>query len=247
MTWASECVNWLFGRGLSIGCNLSWSAPTEWRSIPREETIERIKGTLRKEMGSPSVDSSVIQRFLRFLEQQTAPNWSSRFITTNWDYLLQREIQALNLEALPDWLANSHVFHLNGTVEELEDNSHRSPFLLEEDSAAQRCFTPEANIVYNQMMWDRTFVVVGMSFECETDKFLLSALGRVEDELPIGESTWVVVNRNSSALERSCSRIASVLPRASVKDVCADFNSWFERGLPELQECGAIPKSPTSE
>jgi len=236
----SKCVNWLFGRGLSCACKLSWEVPPKWENIPREEKIERIKGTLRKEMDSLTLDSSLIQRLLRILGEHTAPNWRNRFITTNWDYLLQREINALKLNVLPSWLANSQVFHLNGTVEELGDNSHRSLFLLEEDPAAQRCFTPEANKAYESMIWDQTFVVVGMSFECETDKFLLSALGRVEDNRPIGDSTWIVVNRNSQTLERSCSKISSVLPRATVKSVFADFNGWLESGLPELQECGAI-------
>jgi len=137
-------------------------------------------------------------------------------------------------------MANSHVFHLNGTVEELEDNPSRSPFLLEEDPASQRCFTPEANIVYNQMLWDRTFIVVGMSFECDTDKFLLSALSRAEDHLPIGESVWVVVNRNQNALDVSGARIAKALPRATVKGVHSDFDAWQESGMKELRHCGAI-------
>lgn len=240
MLTESECVNWLFGRGLSCACNLSWGVPLEWENLPREEKIERIKETLRKEMGSRTIDGSVIKRLLGILELHTAPNWRNRFITTNWDYLLQQEIETLDLNVQPRWLANSNVFHLNGTVEDLEDNSHRSLFLLEEDPAAQRCSTPEADAAYEQMIWDRTFVVVGMSFECDTDKFLLNALGRVEDDMPIGDSTWVVVNRNPRALELSCSRIARALPRATVKPVCADFNGWLESGLRELQECGAI-------
>lgn len=236
----SECINWFFGRGISIACNLCWSVPTEWRHFPRKEKIIRIKDTLRDEMDRPSINTAMIKRLLRLLEEHTAPNWRSRFITTNWDYLLQREIETLNLEVLPDWLANSHVFHLNGTVEVLPDNPRRSPFLLEEDPKEKRCFTLEANKAYSQIVWGRMFVVVGMSFECETDKFLLNALGRVEDHLPIGESTWVVVNRNSRALELSCSRIECALPHATVKPVCSDFDRWLESGLPELKERGVI-------
>ena len=137
-------------------------------------------------------------------------------------------------------MVNSHVLHLNGTVEELDDNSNRSQFLLEEDQASQRCFTPEANIAYNQMLADRTFVVMGMSFECDTDKFLLSAINRAEDDLPIGESVWVVVNLNKDALDISCARIAQALPRATIRSVCSDFDSWLKSGLKELRECGAI-------
>lgn len=232
----SECVNWLFGRGLSIACNLSWSVPKEWQKLPRAGKIKRIKSTLRDEMDMPTVNSVVIKRFLGVLSAHTAPNWRSRFITTNWDYLLQREFQSLNLETRPPWMACSHVFHLNGTVEELVDNSNRSPFLLEEDSASQRCFTPEANIVYNQMLWDRVFVVVGMSFECDTDKFLLGALNRAEDDMPIGESVWVVVNSNQGALDKSCARIAQALPRATVKGVHTDFDSWIQYGLKAFRD-----------
>ena len=208
--------------------------------LPRTEKIERIKSTLRYEMALPTVNNAVIKRFFDVLSTHTAPNWQNRFITTNWDYLLQQEIQSMDLEVLPPWMANSHVFHLNGTVEELEDNSYRSPFLLEEDPASQRCFTPEANIVFNKILWDRAFAVVGMSFECETDKFLLSALNRAEDDLPIGESIWVVVNGNRKALDASCARIAKALPRATVKGIDTDFDKWLRCGMMELQDCGAI-------
>jgi len=79
-----------------------------------------------------------------------------------------------------------------------------------------------------------------MSFECEMDKSLLAALGCVGDDMPIGESTWVVVNRNSRALKLSCSRIGEILPDASVVPVCSDFASWVENRMPELVECGAL-------
>ena len=235
-----ECINWLFGKGLSMACDLPWSVPTEWQTMHRDKKIENIKSQLRKEMDEPTVNTAVIKQYFDLLSKFTAQSWRSRFITTNWDYLLQREIQLLDLEAQPSWMDNSHVFHLNGTVEELEDNSNRSPFLLEEDPVSQRCFTPEANIVYNQMLWDRTFVVAGMSFECDTDKFLLNAINRVEDDLPIGESLWIVVNRNQKTLENSCAKIEHALPSATVKKVCADFKSWLDSGVQELQKCGAI-------
>ena len=236
----SKCVNWIFGRGLSIACNIPWSVPLEWQDLPRAEKVENIKVQLRKEMDSPDVDSSVIRCFLNLLSEHTTTGWMHRFITTNWDYLLQKEIQSLNLELQPSWMASSHVFHLNGTVEELEDNSNRSPFLLEEDPETQRCFTPEADSVYNQMLWDRTFVVVGMSFECDTDKFLLNAINRAEDDMPLGESVWLVINRNRSALESSCTRIEQALPHATIKKICSDFNGWLEHGMKELRDCGAI-------
>src|SRR3569832_282159 len=200
----------------------------------------RIKAELREQMNSQFIDISVIRRLLQVLEVGSCPFWCFRFFSSYWDYLLQREIIRLDLSVKPSWLANTRVSLFNGTVEELKDNSDRSPFLLEEDPAEQRCFTEEANITNYEILWDRMFVVVGMSFECATDKFLLNALGRAEDHMPIGESIWLVVNRNSKTLESSCSRIARALPRASVKPVCMDLNVWLSDGLTELHEFGVL-------
>jgi hypothetical protein len=236
----SKCLNWFFGRGLSISCGLPWVVPPEWASLPRETKIDRIKATLRTEMDGPSVDTTPIRRSLYLLKRHTLPNWKHHFITTNWDYLLQREIQALNLAVLPLWLTNSHVFHLNGTVEELTDNSNRSQFLLEEDPGSQRSLTVEANVAYNHISWSQFFVVVGMSFECETDKFLLSALNRVEDDMPIGESNWIIINPDRSTLEASSGRIAAALPRASVRPVCLSIEGWLDREMPDLCEYGVL-------
>lgn len=236
----SECVNWLCGRGLSIACSLPWSVPVEWTELVREEKIDRIKAALQEEMSKPTVDCTIIRFLLQFLATHTNKGWHHRFITTNWDYLLQREILGLGLTVQPSWLANCHVFHLNGTVENLPDNSNRSPFLLEEDLGTQRVETPEANIVYNKMIWDRAFVVVGMSFECDTDRFLLRALGRVEDNLPIGESLWTIVNPDRVALDRTCRRIEGVLPCASVTPVRAKLSDWLQSGAQELREWGTL-------
>lgn len=240
MVAESNCVNWLFGRGLSIGCKLPWSVPTGWAVVPREKKIDLIKTALRAEMNKSSVDCTVIKHLFRVLSANTNENWRHRFITTNWDYLLQREILDLKLEVLPFWLDNSHVFHLNGTVENLSDNSNRSPFLLEEDSVKQRMETTEANKVFNHIIWSRKFVVVGMSFECATDRFLLSALGRVEDDLPIGESSWIVVNPDNDILKESYRRIKEALPYTSVISVPFTLNDWLHRGVQELRGWGTI-------
>lgn len=236
----SNCINWLFGRGLSMACNLSWVVPQKWANIPRDEKIEIVKEAIWQEMHQTSIDTTVIRQLLSVLERHTAQNWRHYFITTNWDYLLQREIQALNMTVLPPWLTSSHVFHLNGTIERLLDNSNRSHILLEEDPASQRCNTVEANTVYNHIIWQRLFIVIGMSFECETDKFLLSALNRVEDDMPIGESTWVVVNRNQSALDAASARISAALPNATIIKKCITLEAWLDNKLPELGEYGAF-------
>ena len=177
-------------------------------------------------------------------QTESCPSWASArshlFITTNWDFLLQREVLTLGHTVQPSWSAETHVYHLNGTVEELPDNGNRSGFLLETDPGEQRVSTHEANIAFGRIIWNRTFVVVSMSFECETDKFILSSLNRVEDDLPIGESEWIIVNPDRAALAAICKRIHYALPRATIRAVASSFRAWLNAGMPELQARGAI-------
>jgi hypothetical protein len=231
-------TNWLFGRGLSISCNLTWNVPGHFKQFTREQKIKHIKVKLRSEMSRQSVDCLVIQNLLTMLATRTAPDWRHRLLTTNWDYLLQREIQALKLKALPTWLVNSHVFHLNGTVENLSDNTNRSALVLEDDTSEERRYSAESNVAFNDMCWDEDFVVIGMSFECEVDKFLLTALKKVQDNLPIGQSRWLLVNPDINALDASCDRIRSALPKASVQSVKLRLDEWINAELPEMQSWG---------
>jgi hypothetical protein len=99
-------VVWLFGCGLSIECGLKWTEPAEWKArYSRMERIEKIKREIRVQMDSSHVDPAPIREFLTFLKQNTVPEWRHLFITTNWDYVLQRELRAM-VEGLvvPQWL-----------------------------------------------------------------------------------------------------------------------------------------------
>jgi len=236
----ANCVHWLFGRGASIGCNLTWEVPPSLLKFPRDKKIEKIKKELFKASLHPSVDTSCYRKLLQNLSSRTASGWRHRFGTTNWDCLLEKEIDVLNLEILPPWLADSHVFHINGTVEEGGNKEFRSHFLLEDDSYLQRTPTPEANIFFDFMTWDTLFVVIGMSFECEMDRFLLASLNKVEDDLPIGNSVWFVLNPDKEALEISSSRIASALPRAKVFIAPKYFEEWIDDGMFALKDIGAF-------
>lgn len=247
-------VVWLFGRGLSIECQLEWTEPAEWKKeLSRMERIERIMQVLPDEMDSPRVDPVPIREFLTLLDQHTAPEWRHLFVTTNWDYLLQRGISALlDGSALPGWLnpgAGSHVYHLNGTVE--AGTQHRSCFLLEDDSGPQRTQTTEANYAFSHMICERTFAVVGMSFECDTDKFLLTQLNKVKDWMPIGESHWIIVNPNGETSEAVCARIREALPAAHVESVKSKFADWRHAECPSLKAKGVFRsqsfRSPLSE
>jgi transposase InsO family protein len=104
------CVTWLMGRGLSIASGLSWTVPVTWGDLPRETKIEWIQTALRDEMDKDHVDTTTIRSLLDVLAMHTPPHWRHEFITTNWDYLLQREILDLGLKVQPAWLANSYVY-----------------------------------------------------------------------------------------------------------------------------------------
>lgn len=236
----SKCVHWIFGRGSSIGCNLKWGVPTAWDAFARDEKIEMIKKSILFEMENDKIDTSSFRLFLKNLEERTADGWRHRFTTTNWDFLLEKEIEALKLKVLPPWMASNNVYHLNGTAEEHMNPKYLSPFLLEEDKYSQRDPSPEANDVFNFMLWDTLFVVVGMSFECESDRFLLSSLNRVQDEVPIGKSWWLVLNPSKIALEASSSRIATALPRSRVRTKDISFEGWIKEGMGAMVELGVF-------
>ncbi|WP_189415548.1 hypothetical protein [Cellvibrio zantedeschiae] len=230
---------WIFGRGLSISCGLRWTVPASLNAKPRDIVIEEIKKQLTIEMDK-DVNTEKIQFFLSELKERTTPCWKNLFATTNWDYLLQREVLKLNLDALPNWLSNSHVFHLNGTIEPRRDQNFSSTFLLESDSFQERKITPESNRIFNGILWSRVFVIVGMSFECESDRFFLHSIKLEEDNLPIGESVWIVINPDRLSLEKSVTRIRSSLPRAAVIPLLTTFDNWTESGMKELSQLNIL-------
>src|SRR5262245_23114714 len=129
---------WLFGRGASIACGLPWSVPAAWDSRLRDERISAIREALHDEMNSPTVDTRPYSQLLTVLALGTSPGWRHRFITTNWDCLLQREVDKAYPAVCPEWLESTHVFHLNGTIDNRPEKSRRSCFLLESDPKGTR-------------------------------------------------------------------------------------------------------------
>lgn len=238
-------VAWLFGRGPSANCGLNWVVPEEWRRLAREERVSRIITTLRSEMDASCVNTLSIRRFLHYLRERTGDD-RHLLLTTNWDFLLQRELDlALGRQSL--WPKIDGVFHLNGTVENRPAEAvggplpRQSPFLLE-DPGEQRTETVEGNGAYAKMISMNTFVVIGMRFECQTDRFLLRHLRADQDWHPIGESPWIIVNDNESHLEFVCKQIKNVLPRATVSPVCNTFSGWQEAGYPGLEPAGGAAR-----
>jgi len=236
----SGCLVWIFGRGASAACGLTWTVPIGLKKLDRDSQVSKIKLAIGQEMNSVYIDTIPYKNLLNKLGARTNSDWCHRFITTNWDYLLQREIENLDFRVAPRWLPNTHVFHLNGSVEKFEDNGYSSPFLLETDAVEFREQTVETNVAFNHLIWQQTFIVVGMSFSCEMDRSFLGAIRRVEDDLPIGESHWLILNRNKAGLKQVRKLIKAALPQASLNSLLADFGSWTQGQMDELVQMGVL-------
>ena len=219
-------INWIMGRGLSIDCNLRWEVPAEL-NVNTEVNIEIIKTLLKEEM--KSADTSIIKKFLDILESKTKNGFRHRLITTNWDELIEKEIDKKFPigSHKPYWLTSSFVYHLNGTIKS-EENCNRSPFLLESDDALQRLASLEANTVLNKIITDKFFIIVGVSFDCQTDQDFLNQLSKIEDYLHIGDSTWIILNPCSHSLELVSERIKKALPNSKIILVQQTFSSWIK-------------------
>lgn len=232
---------WLFGRGASIACGLDWIEPKEWQGLDRDIRIKQIQEALKLEMQKIPLCKSPYHDLLSILSRYTEANWKHLFITTNWDYLFQREILNLKITILPNWLISSHVFHLNGSIEEAhQGNKNRSPFLLESDHPKTRKDTLEVNQALNYMIWEKLFIIVGMSFQCQMDKALLYYLHLIEDQLPFGEAKWMILDSEEGILNKTCSIFKKSFPSASIIPIDKKFQDWIENGMPEIVKCGVI-------
>jgi hypothetical protein len=228
---------WLLGRGASISCNLTWTVPEEWLTEDRAILESKIKMALLTEIASPSINARPYRRLLGELARRSSPGWQHRFLTTNWDTLLQREIEALGLTRAPEWMPETHVFHLNGAVEDLPKSDsirRRSPFLLETDTMTGRTPSLEFNYALQFIVWRQAFVVVGMSFACPTDRAFLAILRSVEDDLPVGFAWWLVINRDLDSARDVATLIQGALPKALVTYVAVSFEDWVNDGMPQL-------------
>lgn len=236
--------SWIFGRGASMANGLPWIVPDEWKRdleegrLTREAHIDLIVDAIRSEMDSASIHCCPYRRLLRFMAERTVDKDHHRLMTTNWDYLLQREVNAW-MEAnqpgyAPRFLSTqSMVYHLNGSAEPGEFQN-RSPFMLETDSASIRRSTYEANQAFNLLLWSTLIVVVGMSFECDTEKGLLGALHHHEDNVPIGIANFIIVDPNQETLDRTYAMLAACFPRAGGVQVSMGLAEWIDAGMPEL-------------
>ncbi len=238
-----DCT-WLFGRGASIASGLSWVVPNEWTRdlvegrISRVAQLDRIKNAIRREMDKPFIDCAAYRCLLDFLSQRTVSEGHHRLLTTNWDYLLQRELTKWingNFNGVAPRLLSTFgtVYHFNGSAQP-DSIQNRSPFMLETDSASLRHSTYEANKAFNYLLWSSLVVIIGMSFECRTDIGLLGALHAHQDNVPIGSAVFVIVDPCIQTLDKTYAHLATAFPRAGGIRVEKGFKEWVEAGMPEL-------------
>lgn len=240
MTSSSQTAAWLFGRGCSVACGLKWKVPSWYKFFPRQWQITCIKKTILREMSRISLGTGPYKELLELLASRTSLNWNHRFVTTNWDYLLQKELNNLQLKIAPKWLPNTHVAHLNGSVENWGDSIQRSEILLETDAASKRKWSLEANKAYNEIIWQKLIIVAGISFRCPADQRFLNALKIVEDDLAVGEAKWIIVNSNLNELERMESLLMNKFSQCQVILVHQDFGSWVSQGCMHLKKLSVI-------
>jgi hypothetical protein len=229
-------VLWLFGRGLSLDCGLDWDDLLNCPQLSRDEKIQCIREQLKAAMNAYEVNRAPIRDFLQFLSDRTRCRWRHRFLTTNWDFLLQQEIDKFAPDSVPCWLRpTTLVYHLNGTV---EDSKNRSAIALRGDK--ERTSSQELNEAIGHVAWGSIFVIVGMSFECEPDKALFNVLNSAQDMLPVGESNWIIVNPCSADLDNARDLVMRKLPRATVTPVPHTLTYWREAQFPQLKERGVF-------
>ena len=177
----------------------------------------------------------------------TVTNGFHRLMTTNWDWLLQSAVNRWidrNRAGYVPWFLRptSHVYHLNGSFEP-GSFSGRSPVILETDAASDRVQSFEANVAFNKLLWSEVVVAVGMSFECDTDRGLLAALRKHEDNVPLGEAHFFLVDCSPETLRSNVEKFSACFPRASITPVFSDFSEWSAKGMPELTRVGLFKPS----
>jgi hypothetical protein len=240
----SQDCTWVFGRGASVANGLSWVVPSAWNDnfvsgrVTRDDHVRMIEETLRQKMELVPRRTTPYYRLLDIMAAKTVAEGHHRLITTNWDYLLQRDVLdwvETNTPGLAPRFLSTHatVYHLNGSAEP-SDSQNRSPFMLETDAAHFRKATFEANHAFNLLLWSTLIVIVGMSFECDMDRGLLAALKAHEDNAPIGSALFVIVEPNKEALESTYAKLAHCFPRAGGIRVNRGLKEWIDSGMPEL-------------
>jgi len=236
----NKTVAWLFGRGASVSCGLKWTEPCYCRYLPREFRTQKIRKNINGEMKYMPIGENPYAELLKILESSTSSNWKHLFITVNWDWLLQREIQNKNFETQPRWLVSSHVYHLNGSVEPNFPQQRRNKILFESDSFNKREPSLETDTAISQFFGSSLFIIVGMSFQCKMDKIWFDIFRTYQGNLSIGVANWIVVTHDNKSCCNVCYNLRQSLEDPTIVVVNKKFENWIKSGLPELVQYGVM-------
>ena len=189
-------------------------------------------------MANMPLRGTTYRSLIDIMDRRTIDGVHHRLLTTNWDYLLNRDlgvwIRDKDLKCVPKFLgAHSVVYHFNGTVETGQSSNH-TQFLLETDPNDVRKSKLASNIALGHMAETKCLVVVGMSFECEIDRGLLAVLKSLEDIMPIGEAHILIVEPNTRTLENVKNKVHACLPFSRVVPIALGLREWINAGMPEL-------------
>src|SRR3954463_13454154 len=92
-----DCT-WVFGRGASTANGLPWVVRHAWKDdlsagrVTRDDHVRMITDTLREEMVRVPQGATPYRRLLNIMATRTVAGGHHRLLTTNWDYLLQRDV-----------------------------------------------------------------------------------------------------------------------------------------------------------
>jgi len=236
----NRCI-WFFGSGASIENGFEYKEPEERKKKDRNERVMLIHKDVSAKMQKVS-NVPIYKELLLNLASYTSKNWQHLFCTTNWDYLLQREIDRLFPEKKPPWLNDNLVFHLNGTVEPHSEDSvfTRQSILLPDDPLDYRKRTIETNIAFTKIFAQKMFVVVGMSLNYEIDRILPPIIEYINDGINFGPK-WLIVNKCKNDFNlvdryiKDTIRGVTLLRREEIT-----FEKWLKNGMQELQREGVL-------
>ena len=74
------------------------------------------------------------------------------------------------------------------------------------------------------MIWEKLFVIIGMSFTCEMDRALISYLHSIEDQLPFGEAKWIILDSRKETLDNNYSQFQKNFPAANIITINKEFS-----------------------
>jgi hypothetical protein len=105
---AQGCT-WLFGRGASIASGLPWVVPSAWKDdlasgrVARDAHVQMVIDAIRDGISKLPTEGTPYRRLLDMMATRTVDQGHHRLMTTNWDYLLQRDLTNWVEANWPGW------------------------------------------------------------------------------------------------------------------------------------------------